>query len=149
MKKILAGIIAIFISFSIQTPSFASNSIDELLELPYGPELHRIQLVGKLDNIVFINEKRQENYMDFVRVNEILRRELMRKYHNGDFEVSQMSGIIENYKNTVYYTNRVFYYLKLQEDGMSGDEIDMAIASAYSNIRVYYTRMKNIIKKSY
>jgi len=60
-----------------------------------------------------------------------------------------MNGIVENYKKTVYYTNQIFGYLKMREDGVSGDELSKAIADGYSNLRVYYTRMKNIIKRNY
>lgn len=148
MKKIIISIVVSILYFSIAN-SVSAQSIDEILELPIGPEIYQIQLDSKLDRIVFTDSSRQETYQDFVRVNEILRKELIRKYINGDFETYQMNGIVENYKKTVYYTNQVFRYLKMREDGMSGDEIETAIANGYSNIRVYYTRMKNIIKKNY
>lgn len=149
MKKIYAPIIALLVFFSIANSALAVRSIDDILWLPNWPESGKMSEIGGLESYSFKNAETQRDYMDFKRVNQILQAELIRKYKNEDFSQNQIGGIIENYKKTIYYTNQLFYYRSLKEEWISGDEIDAAIASAYSNIRVYYTRMKNIIKESY
>jgi len=146
-KKIFLSIIAL-ISFSIGNIAFAKWYIDTLLDINSGIESYDIKL-EKLDSYNFKNTSTQETYNRFVSINRILRSELLRKYQSGNFEYYQMQGIIKNYKWFIYNTNKFFQYLSIKDSGITWKSIDTAILRSYQNVRIYYTRMKNIIKRKY
>ena len=58
-----------------------------------------------------------------------------------------MQDLIKNYKNFIYYTDKTFYYISEEEKGLRGKEIQNAIYSGYSNMRLYYSNIQDIISK--
>ena len=147
MKKIISSIIILIASFSITNNAFAMQSIDELLEIPSGIEAFEIQL-QRLDAHNFQTQGIQNVYDTFQSTNKVLRSELIRKYRDGEFEYYQMQGIIKNYSGFIYHTNKLFQYLAIKDSGILGKEVDTAILRSYQNVRIYYTRMKNIISRN-
>lgn len=148
MNKIVVSIIVLISGFSITNSVNASGYIDNLLEIPTGPEAFDITLES-LDYYSFNSPQISKVYNDFREVNEVLRDEIVRKYNAGDFDYYQMQGIIKNYKMFVYHTNKLFEYLSLKDNGIWGKSIDTAILRTYQNTRIYYNRMKYIISQSY
>jgi hypothetical protein len=56
-----------------------------------------------------------------------------------------MQWIVRNYKNFVFHTNKLFFYLSYKDNGIRGKEVDTAILRSYQNIRINFNRMTNII----
>ena len=148
MKKILIYSIIFFWSFSIENTVFSEWYIDELLEIHSGIEAFDIELVD-IQYYRFQTPGIQHVYDSFLSVNDVLKNELMRKYREDNFAYYQMQGIIKNYKGFIYHTDKLFFYLSIKDNGLKGKEIDTAILRSYQNTRIYYTRMKNIIKRDY
>lgn len=151
MKKFIISIIVLVASFSIPNGVFAmwnGGYLEDLLEIPSGVEAFDISL-AELDTHYFQTAAIQNVYNNFASVDRVLRDELINKYRNGDFEYYQMQGIIKNYKDFVYHTNKLFQYLSIKDNGISGKSIDTAILRSYQNVRISYTRMRNIIARNY
>lgn len=151
LKKTIGCIIILLSSISISNWVSAFNQggyIDELLEIPTGVEAFEISL-PQVDIYNFRNSSVRSVYENFSSVHQVLRQELLNKYANGDFEYYQMQGIIKNYSDFVYHTNKLFGYLEIRESGISGKTIDTAIIRSYQNIRISYNRMRNTIARNY
>lgn len=142
MKKFTRCILMIILLFSIVNYTFASEwAIEELLDLNYGIEEYQINLI----DIKYIDFKTDENiwkYENMRSMNEILKKEVMRKYRNWNYEYNTINGIITNQKNFIYYTNKYFSYLRIKEKWESWSEINEAILSSYRSMKSYYNRLK-------
>jgi hypothetical protein len=57
-----------------------------------------------------------------------------------------MQDIIDSYENFIYYVERTFYYITLEESGIRGIETQNAILNGYTNMRSSYINVKNILK---
>ncbi len=144
MKKISLCIITFLFCIST-TNSSQALSLDELLQIPTGPEVFDIQR-ATLDNHRFASSTLETVYNNYRTLDNILRTEIIRKYEAGDFENTQMQGIVRNYKNFVFHTNKLFAYLALKDNGIRGKSIDTAILRSYQNIRINFDRMTDIIR---
>jgi hypothetical protein len=88
MKKISIFIIMVLLSFST-TNSSSAISLDELLQIPTGPEVLDIQR-ARLDDHFFRSESLQTVYDNYRTLDNILKTEIIRKYEEGDFRTPQM-----------------------------------------------------------
>jgi len=148
MKKSITLIIALLVSFSIPSGVFAIQSIDSLLEIQSGVEGFDISRV-KLEQHSFRTDAIKNVYEDFHASNDVLRSEILKKYRNWEFSYYQMQWIVKSYKQFVYNTNKLFWYLAIKDSWFRGKTIDTAILRSYQNIRIHYNRMKHLIWRSY
>lgn len=147
MGKFVKIIIAFFIFISTSNIVNAEEwYIERLLQINSWVEAFDIELTS-LDTYYFRDEALRNTYLEFVKVSSLLKKEIIKKYENSELEYYQTKWIITNYKNFIYYTNQIFYFLKLREDWYNWKELDTAVLETYQNIRTYYKRLKNLIYK--
>lgn len=147
MINLLKIIILFSMFFSSATYSFAKEwYIENLLQINTWVEAFDIELI-EIDDYYFADENLQNTYEEFKRTSQLLKREIIRKYENDEFGYYQTKWVITNYKKFVYYTNSIFYYLSLKDEGVNDSEIDNAILESYTKIRTYYKRLKYLVNK--
>ncbi|MDD2871238.1 MAG: hypothetical protein PHS49_04565 [Candidatus Gracilibacteria bacterium] len=147
MKKILFVIIASFFIFSrLLNNTFADDGyIVNMLNLNSQNEENNINLAN-LDNIQFYNADYSNKYNQLKNIDKVFKKEFIKKYKNGEYSYYQINGIISNYKNFIYYTNKYFYFLKIKKQNQNYREIDQAISNSIINMKNYLNRVKNIVK---
>jgi len=148
MKIITFIIISFFIFLSTTITAEASEwYIEWLLQINSWVEAFDIELAN-IDTYYFENESLRNTYLEFTKVASLLKNEIIRKYENDEFEYYQTKWIIKNYKKFIYYSDQIFYFLKLREKWYRWKEIDNAVLESYQNIRVYYKRLKRLVYKN-
>lgn len=120
--------------------------LDRLLEINTGIEVFEIN-TSTLESLTFSNPQLQNTYNEFVNLDRVLKDEFIRQYRAWEISYYLMNDIVSNYNTFVYYTNQTFYYLKQRELWFTGRHTDRAIRNGYSNMRVYYTRVKALVAK--
>jgi len=148
MRKIIALIIVSITLFSSANHTFAveveEGVIEQILQLRTWIEGFKIEK-EQLDSFEFYTPAIQNVYTQFKDINNVLKEEIMAQYQSWGLEYYQANGMIENHNKFVYYTNKLFFYLDLREKWFAtGDEIDVAIQNSYTNVKSYYTRIKNL-----
>ncbi len=147
MKKIMICIIMLSSFFSsIFSVSAQKWFLSDLLEIQTGLEVYDLENIPKLTSQNYSNAAVQETYNEFMRVDSLLRNEFIRQYRNWDISYYQISDIIQNYKDFLYYTNKTFWYISETERWLRGPQLNNAIADSYSNMRMSYNRIINILK---
>ena len=147
MKKIMICIIMLSSFFSSIFSVSAQNwFLSDLLEIQTGLEVYDLENIPKLASQNFSSAAIQETYNEFIRVDTLLRNEFIRQYRNWDISYYQISDIIKNYKDFLYYTNITFWYISETERWLRGPQIRNAISDSYSNMRMSYNRVINILK---
>ena len=87
-------------------------------------------------------------FEDFKETDRLLKDKIISKYRVWDFSYYRVNDIISNYKNFVYYTNKLFYYVSLKESNPSFKEVDIAILKNYRKMRTYYEKIKILISRN-
>lgn len=148
MKKIvtLSIILSSIFFSSIFTASANEGYLEQLLEINTGIEVFQMENIPSLDPQYFSNSWVQATYDEFIKTDTILRTEFIRQYRAGEITNYQMQDLITNYGRFIYYTNQTFWYIAREERWLRGPEIEKAIYNGYSNMRVYYNNVKNIVK---
>jgi len=148
MRRIITKniILASIMISSIISVSASGWALERLLEINTGLEVYNMQSIPSLEAQNYSNSSVQTTYNDFLRTDTTLRNEFIRQYRWGEITHYQMQDLIKNYSNFVYYTNRTFWYIAEQERWLRGKELQNAINSGYSNIRMSYWKVRNIIK---
>ena len=147
MKKIINIIIAISLLLSSLSTTFASQwYLETLLDLNYWIEEHNLEL-AELDNIYFKNKLFNKVHNKLKKADKILKREIIQKYRNWEYEYYQVNWIVKNYKNFIYHANQFFYYLKIEEQHPNYRDLDTAILRSYRNMNSNYRKVKNLIKR--
>ena len=145
MKKISKFIIPLICFFSIVNNTFASQwYIEKLFDLNYWIEKFEINL-PKLDYIDFNKKSTSNKFEKFKKINKSLKKEIISKYRNNEFDFYKTNWIISSHKKFVYYTNRLFYYISLKEKWYKYEELDDAILKSYKEVRTYYRKIKNLV----
>jgi len=149
MKKIIISIITLIIIFSSFGNTFAEEwYIEKLLDLNYGAQGHKIELI-KLNNISFNNSGNNNVFKELQKMDTILRTGFMNNYRNWEYSYAQMEWIITSYRNFIYYANKFFSLLKMQEKNPSYEEIDDAIIESFWNMKSTFKKLKNRAKNTY
>lgn len=144
---ILLLIIFVLWAFSSISSLYADDWVlGKMLEINTGLEVYNMQNIHGLDAQNFSNTSVQKTYDEFLRVDGILRDEFIRQYRWGAITHYEMQDLIHNYKNFLYYTNKTFDYISEEEKWVRWREIQNAINSSYSHMRVYYREVKSIIQ---
>jgi hypothetical protein len=146
MKKILL-IISTIILFSIPTFSFANDgTIEELLDIKYGPEVFELEMI-EFPAYSFNDTNMQSTYDTYVKNMNLLKKAIIEKYSNDEFDYYQMKWIIRSFSNFVYYTNLMFEGVKEKENGNNDRDISRKIKRNYETSRTFYNKLRNIVFK--
>ena len=149
MKKFSTIIITLICFFSIVNKSFAWEwYIEELLDINYWIEEYELELQN-LEFIYFLDENKNIMFNEFNKINELLKKEIIKKYKNKKFNYYQTKWIIWSYKKFIYYTNRLFYYISLKEKKYNYNELDESILKTYLNVRIYYKKTESLIYRKH
>lgn len=149
MKKIIlsAVILSSLLFSSILSVNAQEWFISELLELDTGIEVYNLSQIPSLEPQNFSNSSVQATYNEFLSIDRVLRNEFISQYRAGDITTYQMQDLVTSYKNFLYYTNRTFMYIAQEERWIRSKETQLAINSGYSNMRISYSRVVNIISR--
>lgn len=148
MKKIITLIIASSILFSsVFTANASQGYLWGILEINTGIEVYKLENIPGLTPQSFSNAAVQKTYDEFIKVDEILRDEFINQYRSGNLSNYQMQDLVHNYENFVYYTNKTFEYIDLEERSVRSKETQRAIETSYGNMRTYYVRVQHILSK--
>jgi len=148
MKKIINSIIiSSFLFTSLFTVNASDGLLWDMLEINTGIEIYALENIPSLESQYYNDNNVQNTYNKFLEIDSILRTEFSRQYRNGDITNPQMQDLVHNYKNFVYYTNKTFWYISEEEKWLRGREIQRAIHNWYSNMRLYYSNIQNIISQ--
>jgi len=143
---LLVVLLLVIFCSRIITVSAQEWYLETLLEINTGIEVFDIN-TATIDPLQFSNPSVQFTYDEFISVDKLLKDEFIRQYRIWEISYYRMADIVTNYNNFVYYTNQTFYYLRQRELGYTGKHTDRAIKNWYSNMRVYYTRVKVLVAK--
>ncbi|MCD5374841.1 hypothetical protein LR010_00115 [Candidatus Gracilibacteria bacterium] len=147
MKNIITLIIASSIIITnIFTVNAQEGYIENLLDLNYGPESYKLENIPTLKEQNFTSPAVQSTYNEFRQIDTVLRAEFIAQYRAGSLSYYQMQDIIGSYSNFIYYVEKTFYYITLEEKGFRSKETKTAIINGYTNMRASYMNVKNIIK---
>lgn len=147
MKKVFFIIIWIFFIFSTQNTLAKENGlIEDLLNLNYWPMVY--DLDGEhLNSYSFKNKKLKKVYSTMSQYDSLIRDEIIYQFQQWTYSYETTNGIIKNYKNFIYYTNQLFYFLNEIEKkpSLKNDfEIQDALLKNYKNSASYYKKVKNL-----
>lgn len=149
MKYILSllSISAFIIFSSMSSVSAEEGYLEELLQLSTGLESYKMEEIPKLETRSFSNTAVQKTFNEFQKLDTILRKEFTRQFDAGDIPYYQMQDLITNYTDFLYFTNKTFSYVSEHEKWLRWEEINRAIESGYSNMRMSYGRIKGILER--
>jgi hypothetical protein len=102
----------------------------------------------KLDNYAFKDTSARRVYDNFKNYDNAARIELMKSFENEDYDYTTMNAISRNYKNFVYYTNKLFYFLSLVDKNHSLNddaEVQYQILSNYRASKSSYDKVKVLL----
>jgi len=146
MNKIIKFIITLTIIFSSQSNTFAEEGyIENLFDLNYWVEELDLDL-HDIKYIYFNNEKYNRIYREIKTVDSLLKDGFMKNYRNWEYDYYQMNWIVNNYNKFIYNTNQFFFFIKLKEQNSNYSEVNSAIMSSYRNMKIYYSKVKNLAK---
>ncbi len=150
MKKFTKAILFIFLIFSIEN-TYASNDwiLEELLNINYWPVSYDLSL-EKLDNYNFKNKTLAKKYSDLVKIDDIIRQQVINKFQNDDYSYTTTNAIVRNYKDFIYYTNNFFYFLSVMDKNpslKSDVEIQAWLLESYKESVNSYKKVKRLINE--
>ncbi len=150
MKKFTKAILFIFLIFSIEN-TYASNDwiLEELLNINYWPVSYDLSL-EKLDNYNFKNKTLAKKYSDLVKIDDIIRQQVINKFQNDDYSYTTTNAIVRNYKDFIYYTNNFFYFLSVMDKNpslKSDVEIQAWLLESYKESVNSYKKVKRLISE--
>ncbi len=147
MRKIAIAIIVICSLFSTWNNTFASNGAFEKL-LWINASLEKIDIsLQSLEKRNIKNEKLKWIYDKFIFIDNALKWEITKQYQNGRFDYYATKGIIKNHWLFVYYVDQLIDYLELKVNNPESKDLDENIINSYSNIRIYYNKMRYLISE--
>lgn len=147
MKTILSIIIStLLLISSISCVNANEGFLGEMLQINTGTEVFKLENIPSIPTVRFSNPAVAKTHSKFRQVDTVLRNEFIKQYQNGDISYYQMQDLIENYGKFVYYTGKTFEYISENEKHSRSTEVQEAILNSYSNMRIYYIRVQNIIK---
>jgi len=144
---LLSIIFVLWVFSSVSYVSANQGVLGKMLEINTWLEVYNMQSIPGLSAQSFTNNSVQKTYEEFIKIDSILRNEFIRQYRWGQISHYQMQDLVTNYKNFLYYTNKTFDYISEEEKWIRSRDIQNAINSWYSNIRIYYRNIKNIISR--
>lgn len=150
MKKFTKAILFIFLIFSIEN-TYASNDwiLEELLNINYWPVSYDLSL-EKLDNYNFKNKTLAKKYSDLVKIDDIIRQQVINKFQNDDYSYTTTNAIVRNYKDFISYTNNFFYFLSVMDKNpslKSDIEIQAWLLESYKESVNSYKKVKRLISE--
>lgn len=150
MKKFTKAILFIFLIFSIEN-TYASNDwiLEELLNINYWPVSYDLSL-EKLDNYNFKNKTLAKKYSDLVKIDDIIRQQVINKFQNDDYSYTTTNAIVRNYKDFISYTNNFFYFLSVMDKNpslKSDIEIQAWLLESYKELVNSYKKVKRLINE--
>lgn len=150
MKKFTKAILFIFLIFSIEN-TYASNDwiLEELLNINYWPVSYDLSL-EKLDNYNFKNKTLAKKYSDLVKIDDIIRQQVINKFQNDDYSYTTTNAIVRNYKDFISYTNNFFYFLSVMDKNpslKSDIEIQAWLLESYKESVNSYKKVKRLINE--
>ena len=143
---LLSIIFVLWVFSSVSYVSANQGVLEKMLEINTWLEVYNMQSIPGLSEQSFTNSSVQKTYEEFMKIDDILRNEFIRQYRWGQISHYQMQDLVTNYKNFLYYTNKTFDYISEEEKWVRWREVQNAINSWYSNMRIYYRNVKNIIQ---
>lgn len=96
----------------------------------------------KIESRKFKNIQIQNRYNELVRYDKLLRDALTKQFQKGSIVETSMNDITHNYKNFIYYVNKVFLYHTIEEQMGRTNETVYALQNSYEVMRSYYMRVK-------
>ena len=150
MKKILQiSTITILLFFWVNNNTLAlewysEGYIEKLLDINYWVEEYDLELIS-VKEVYFYTPEFKKMFEEFKKVDRVLKKEIITNYRNGNFDYYQANNIVSNYKNFVYHTNKLFYYVSIKESTPNFKETDTAILKNYRKMRSYYYRVKILV----
>lgn len=150
MKKFTKAILFIFLIFSIEN-TYASNDwiLEELLNINYWPVSYDLSL-EKLDNYNFKNKTLAKKYSNLVKIDDIIRQQVINKFQNDDYSYTTTNAIVRNYKDFISYTNNFFYFLSVMDKNpslKSDIEIQAWLLESYKESVNSYKKVKRLINE--
>lgn len=146
MNKIIKVIITLTIIFSSLSTTFAEEwYIENLFDLNYWIEEMDLDL-HEIKYIYFKNEKYNRLYREIKTVDSLLKNGFMKNYRNWTYNYYKMNWIVSSYNKFIYNTNQFFFFIKLKEKNSNYSEANTAIMNSYRNMRIYYSKVKNLAK---
>jgi hypothetical protein len=146
MKNIMMLIISFSIIFSSAISVSANGVLWNILELDTWVEKFQIQNIPTLPIRYFTDSSIQSTYNNFIIIDQALREECIKQYHAGKINYYQMQDLIHSYSNFVYHTEKTFGYIWYFEKNSRRSEIQNAIISWYSSMRMNYNNIIHILK---
>jgi hypothetical protein len=144
MKKILTIISICFIFSTSLLAQVKAESIGDVLDIDFGPEVYEIQTM-QIDDYTFKNSKVQANYKRYKARIELLKKTIINKYENEEFSYYQMRDITTELKSFVYHVDRMFRYARYQEMDQTDKEVQEFFKKSYQKSRIAYNNIKNLI----
>lgn len=145
MKHIFLCIISILFSFStLNVYARDTGLIEDVLNLNFWPIIYDLTL-DEIDNYQFKNSHIKASYNHMKRYDQLVRKEIVKQYMNGNYSTTTINGIVKNYKLFVYHTNELFYFFSQIERYPSlKNEVDIqdGILKSYRLAQSYYQRVK-------
>lgn len=150
MKKIFL-FSALIICFSLIFSSAVSANTQQW-ELEQMLKMHTFvgemnMNLPKIEARDFKNTQVRNRYNELKRYDGLLRKALIQEFQKGDISETSMADITHNYKNFIYYANRVFLYHQIEEQIGRTRETVQALENSYEVMRSYYIRVKFAVSK--
>lgn len=147
MQKLSSLIIILFLVFFLgKINSTSADFIEDTLKMDTKLEEINFEFYF-LENPRLNSKKNQKQYYKINRLNNKIKIALIKKYKNNEFGYYQMQGIIKNYNNFIYYTNKYFKELKNKELYWNTKEIESNIYKNFRNMKSSYSKFKNLVKQ--
>lgn len=149
MKKISSLIILLILTLLITKVSFVNaDFIENMLNMNSWIEelnLNKHTLYDPRLN----NKIMQERYYNLKKSNKEIKKALINEYKEGGFWYYQMQGIVRNYSNFIYYSNKYFSSLKKREIYWNSKEVKSNIEENFSYMVSYYKKFKSLLYLKY
>ncbi|MCH8519020.1 hypothetical protein LAT59_04640, partial [Candidatus Gracilibacteria bacterium] len=84
----------------------------------------------------------RNRYNELKRYDGLLRDALLKEFQRGNISETSMADITHNYRNFIYFTNRVFLYHEIEEQIGRTRETVSVLQNGYEMMRTYYMRVK-------
>ncbi len=148
--KIHWAIISVIIFFSSIIQVSANEwYLSQFLELETWVEVYEFENIPKLNPRNFSNINVQHTFNKFLKVDTLLRKEIIAKYRNKEISTYQMQDIIRSYWIFIYHTGKTFWYIDRNQRGLRGTEIEAAIANWYAQMRMSYGKVQWILSNKF